>query len=284
MTNKQKGIVAMLISTFGFALMGLFIKLTGDIPVMQKVVFRTYIILITVYIMMCQSNVKISHIRHHKLLILRSILGTFGILLNYYAIDHLILSDSSILFRLSTFSLLLFSWFFLKEKMSKEQLISIIVAFIGVIFVVKPAFDIKIIPYLIAILGALFASAAYTVVRILGKKEQPLAVVFYFACFSSIVLTPFVIFTFQPMTLNQVIFATLAGLSASMGQVGVTYAYKYAPAKEVSIYNYFGVVFSAILSLFIFDAIPDIYSFIGYLIIFGSGYYMYRFNTKKVSI
>lgn len=280
MNDKQKSIAAMLISTFGFSWMGVFVKLTGDIPVMQKVVIRTYIILIAVYLMTRFYHVSIKHISHIKLLTFRSILGTFGIIFNYYAVDHLLLSDASILFRFSTFFLLFFSWFFLKEKMTRNQLLLFFVAFIGVLMIVKPAFDVVIIPYLIALLGAAFAAGAYTVVRILGNKEDPLLVVFFFAAFTSIVLTPIVIWQFTPMTPLQWVYAILAGLSAAVGQVGVTVAYKHAPAKEVSIYNYTGVIFSAIFGFFLFDTLPDTLSFFGYLLIFASGYIMYRMNKK----
>lgn len=265
-------------SALGFALMGVFIKLTGDIPVMQKVVFRTYIIAITVALMMHHYKVPIKGMKHFKLLTLRSVLGTFGIILNYYAVDHLILSDASILFRISTFMLLLFSYVFLGEKISLNQFITIVIAFIGVLFIVKPQMDVALIPYMAAILGATFAGAAYTVVRALGTKEQPLAVVFYFAVFTSVLLTPIAVISYVPMSPLQILYAIFAGLGASMGQVGVTYAYKHAPAREVSIYGYFGVVFSAIFSFLIFNAMPDFFSFLGYLIIFGTAYHMYRLN------
>lgn len=280
MSDRIKSIIAMLVSTLGFALMGLFIKLTGDIPVMQKVVFRTYIIIITTAFMIGHYKVSLRGIRHHKLLVLRSALGTLGIIFNYYALDHLILSDASILFRVSTFLLLLFSWIFLKERISLNQLVTIVIAFIGVLFIVKPQMNVILLPYIAALLGATFAAAAYTVVRALGQREQPLVVVLYFAVFTSLVLTPIAIITYVPMSGLQVLYAILAGLGASMGQVGVTYAYKHAPAKEVSIYGYFGVIFSAILSFFIFDAMPDIYSFIGYLIIFATAYHMYKLNNQ----
>ena len=282
MNNKTKSILAMLVSTLGFALMGVFVKLTGDIPVMQKVVFRTFVIIISTAIMMRYYKVSLKGIGHFKLLTLRSALGTFGILLNYYAVDHLILSDASILFRLSTFLLLLFSWVFLGEKISLKQFLALVLAFIGVLFIVKPQLNIEIVPYLAALLGATFAAGAYTVVRVLGPREEPLVVVFYFAVFTFIVLIPFAIAGYVPMTLTQVIYATLGGLGAALGQVGVTYAYKHAPAKEVSIYGYFGVIFSAFFSFFIFDAIPDAFSFLGYVIIFATAYYMFRENQKDL--
>ncbi len=278
MTSKQKGIIAMLISAFGFSMMGVFIKLTGDIPVFQKVVFRTFIILIVSTVMMHMQKVPFRSIKHHKLLLLRSLLGTFGILLNFYAVDTLLLSDANVLFRLSTILLIIFCWIFLGEHITLDQFTSIVIAFIGVMFVMKPQFSVEIIPYIAAVLGATFAAAAYTTVRALGPREHPLSVVFYFSAFSTVVLFPYLIFNYVPMSGLQVFYATMAGLSAAVGQIGVTVGYKLAPAREISIYNYFGVVFSAFLSVFIFNAMPDALSIVGYLIIFGTSYHMYRKN------
>lgn len=279
MTKKQSSILSMLISALGFSFMGVFVKLTGDIPVIQKAIFRTSTIMVISFFMLKFYNLKLKNIKHHKLLLLRSILGTVGILLNYYALDKLILSDANTIFRLSTVFLIIFCWIFLKEKISFKQLITILVAFIGVVFIMKPALDINIIPYLVAILGAAFAAGAYTTLRPLGGSEHPITIVFYFSAFTTLVLSPYVILNFAPMTSIQLLYAILAGICAAIGQFGVTIAYKLAPAKEVSIYNYFGVVFSGILSIVIFEKFPDVLSIIGYIIVFGTSYYMYKQNS-----
>lgn len=282
MAEKQKSIIAMLISAFGFAWMGVFVKLAGDIPVVQKAWIRSIIIMMTTFIMFKMSGLKFKNIGHKKLLLLRSLLGTIGIVLNYYALDQLILSDASVIFRISTVLLLIFCRIFLHEKINYRQLISILIAFVGVIFVIKPALSLEIVPYIAAFLGATFAAGAYTTVRVLGKSEHPLSVVVFFASFTCLALTPYVLINFQAMTGSQLLFAVLAGLSASVGQIGITTAYKHAPAKEVSIYGYFSVVFSAVLSIFIFDMVPDIFSLIGYVIIFASAYYIYSYKYPKV--
>jgi len=278
MNNKQKSIIAMLISAFGFSLMGVFVKFTGDIPVIQKVMFRVLTIAIVSFIATRLYRIRIREIKHHKLLLLRSLFGTCGILINFYAIDTLILSDANVIFRLSTVFVVILSWIFLNERITKKQLFTILVAFIGIIFIMKPSFSIRLIPYLIALLGSFVAGISYTTLRPLGKSEHPIAVVFYFSTFASIVITPYVLLNFVPMTKTQWLYAILAGMSAVVGQIGITFAYRLAPAKEVSIYGYFGVVFSAIFSMFIFDIAPDILSVIGYIIIFASAYYNYRIS------
>lgn len=282
MTQKQKSVIYMLVSALAFSLMGVFVKLTGDIPVIQKALFRTITITIISFIMFKKSGLKIRKIQHHKLLILRSALGTVGILLNYYALDTLILSDANTLFRLSTVFLIIFSWIFLKERISIKQLATILVAFAGVVLIMKPEFSASMFPYLIALLGAAFAAGAYTTLRVLGGRVKPTVIVLYFSAFTSVILLPFVIVNYVPMTSMQWIYATLAGICAAVGQFGVTLAYKYAPAKEVSIYNYFGVVFSGVFSIVIFSQYPDFLSILGYFIIFGTSFYMYLQNKKEI--
>ncbi len=283
MNDKQKSILAMLISALAFSLMGVFVKSTGDIGVMQKSLFRTATIMIISLIMIKFNNIKLTSIKHHKLLLLRSALGTGGILLNYYAIDHLILSDANIIFRLSTIFLIIFCWILLKEKISKNQALTILIAFIGVIFIVKPQLSVEIYPYLIAILGAAFAALAYTTLRVLGQREHTLSIVFYFSAFTTVILTPYVLTHYEPMSDKQIFYAILAGGCAAIGQLGVTIGYKYAPAKEVSIYNYFGVVFSAVFSIFLFGMIPDALSLLGYGIVFTASYTMYKQNHTKTN-
>lgn len=281
MSDKNKGIIAMIISAFAFALMGVFVKLIGDIPVAQKSLFRNGVSMIIALVLILYNKVDLREIKHHKLLILRSSFGTLGVLLNYYAIDHLILSDANVLFRLSTFLLLIFCYIFLREKVSSKQIIAIVVAFIGMLFIVKPQLSFQP-AYFVAILGATAAALAYTVLRVVGQKEHYLSIVFYFSTFSTIVLLPFVIMNFVQMNTLQVVYAILAGVAASFGQFGVTIAYKYAPAKEISIYNYFGVIFAAFFSMFLFESYPDYLSIVGYLVIFGSSLYMFFNNgTKK---
>ena len=57
-------------------------------------------------------------------------------------------------------------------------------------------------------------------------------------------------------------FLILAGIFASLGQFGVTLAYKYAPAKEISIFDYSNIIFSAILSIFLFG-VKACYAIVG---------------------
>lgn len=282
--NKYKGILFILMAAFFFALMNLFVRLSGDIPSIQKSFFRNLVALIFAYIILKKNKIAFSGEKENlKHLIWRSIFGTLGILCNFYAVDHLVLADASMLNKLSPFFAILFSFFLLKEKISPVQLICVVVAFIGALFIIKPTVvGMNMIPSIIGLLGGLSAGLAYTMVRILGQKgEKGPFIVFFFSTFSCVVTLPYLIFNYHPMSLKQLFILLLAGLAAAGGQFSITSAYCYAPAKELSVYDYSQVVFSAFLGWIVFGQIPDGYSWLGYVIICGTAIFMYLYLRRK---
>lgn len=282
-SKKYKGIVFIVISAFCFALMNMFVKLAGDLPPIQKSFFRNIIAFITASIILAKNRESMKTSKEsYKFLILRSILGTLGILLNFYAIDHLPLADASMLNKMSPFFAIIFSYFILNEKLTIFQALVVVGAFIGSMFVVKPSFsNVALIPALAGLLGGLSAGWAYTLVRKLGLMgtKGPF-IIFFFSCFSCLTTLPFLLFGYHSMTVLQFGYLILAGLSATGGQFAITAAYYNAPAKEISVYDYSQIPFAAILGLIVFSQIPDAYSLLGYVIIISMAILMYLYNIK----
>ncbi|MBU3810453.1 MAG: DMT family transporter [Candidatus Niameybacter stercoravium] len=287
MNQKYKGILYIVLSAFSFAFMNAFVRLAGDLPSIQKSFFRNLVALIFAAIVLKRSKIGFSYKKENlKPLILRSTFGTLGILCNFYAIDKLVLADASMLNKMSPFFAILFSYLLLKEKIDWVQAISVAGAFVGSLFIIKPSFhNVELIPALAGFAGGLAAGAAYTFVRILGQRgEKGPFIVFFFSSFSCVTTLPFLIFQYHAMSLTQVIYLLLAGLAAAGGQFAITAAYCYAPAKEISIYDYSQIIFSAILGFFLFGQIPDFYSGLGYIIICGMAVFMFLYNTGKLKI
>lgn len=282
MNNQQKGILWLVIASLGFSLMGMFVKISGDLPVMQKSLFRNIVgMVIPLYFVIKYNEPLFGQLKNQTLLVARSTFGLVGVLLNYYTIDRMVLSDADMLNKLSPFFTIILCAIFLKERVEKYQVIAIMIAFFGTIFIIKPSFSSDISVALIGILGALFAAFAYTTLRVLGPREKFYTTVFYFSFFSTVVLLPFVIFNYEPMTTTQLIYLLLSGVFATVGQFGITIAYQFAPAKDISIFFYATVLFSAIISLIIFQEYPDIFSYIGYIVIFSASYYMFQKAKTK---
>ncbi len=274
--NILKGILCIIIAGFGFALMSLFVKLSGDLPSMQKGFFRNIIAVFISSIPLIKHWKVINIPRNNTgwlVLISRSVFGTIGLVLNFYAISHISLADSSIIQKLSPFIIIILSYIFFKEEMTRFQVFAIIIAFIGITLIIKPSGNnIISMGALAALLGALCAGIAYTCVRYLGTHNiSGEFIIFFFSSLSSLMLLPYLIFDYRSMTLYQISMLLLAGISATIGQYGVTFAYKFAAAKNISVFDYSQVLFSGIFGYMFFGEFPDFQSLIGYIIVISVG-------------
>ena len=130
LTKKQKGILFIILAAMFFALMNCFVRLSGDLPTVQKSFFRNLVAVFVAFVVLMRSGVGFSYrLEDMPLLLTRSIMGTMGILGNFYAVDHLNIADASMLNKLSPFFAVIFSIFILKEKPKVFQVLGVIIAF-----------------------------------------------------------------------------------------------------------------------------------------------------------
>ena len=273
-SSRTKGILFILLSAFFFSLMSVFVRLSGDVPTMQKAFFRNIVAAAVAAVLLLRSREGNTAWRQNLPdLLLRSTFGLIGILANFWAVDHLGIADANMLNKLSPFFAILMSVFILKEVPSRLEWFCVAVAFFGAALVAKPSTGIISLPALVGIAGGFAAGTAYTYVRKLGLQgTRGPVVVFFFSAFSTLVLLPNLLLRYSPMTGRQLAMLLLAGVSAAGGQLAITAAYQHAPAREISVFDYSQVVYAALFGLFLFGELPDIYSLAGYIIIIGTAF------------
>lgn len=245
--NKTKGIICIILSAFSFTWMFIFVRMAGDVPFIQKTFFRNFFAAIIAAIVIIRSGTSFKWHKENTVgLLMRSIFGTLGMLCNFYAIGKLYTADASILNKLSPFFTIIFSTIILKEKLKPYQAAAVIIAFIGAVFVIQPGGNSFEPAMIVGALGGLGAGLAYTYVRkVTQNGEKGPTVVFFFSAFSCIVLLPYLIFNFAPMTLFQWLVLIGAGIAAAGGQFTITAAYSFAPAREISVFDYTQILFAS---------------------------------------
>ena len=185
--------------------------------------------------------------------------------------------------KMSPFFAILFSFLILKEKVKPAQAVIVAGAFAGSLFIIKPSpLNMELVPALIGLLGGMSAGAAYTFVRSLGiRGEKGPFIVCFFSGFSCLVTLPYLLVRFHGMTWAQLGFLLLAGLAAAGGQFAITAAYCHAPAREISVYDYSQIIFSAVLGFVIFGQVPDRFSVLGYVMICAMAVVMFLYNNRR---
>lgn len=281
--QRYRGILCIILSAFFFALMNVFVRLSGDMPSVQKSFFRNLIAFFIAIALLRRSHAGFSGDRRNlAVLFFRSLFGTLGILCNFYAVDHLLLADASMLNKMSPFFAILFSIWILKERVKLPQLLYVVGAFAGALLILKPTVvGLDLRASLIGLLGGASAGAAYTLVRLLGERgEKGPFIVAFFSGFSCLATLPYLAFNFHPMSLLQFTLLLMAGAAAAGGQFSITAAYTYAPAREISVYDYSQIIFSAVLGFLLFGQVPDLFSWLGYTVICTMAVLMFLYNQR----
>ncbi len=270
MSNKSKGIIFILLSGLSFASMSACVRLAGDVSTFEKAFFRNFVALLITVPMMIKNHVptKLSP-ESRRFVWMRAIFGTVGLVCNYYAIGKINLADANMLNKMSPFFAVIFSALLLGEKMNAKQLLIVLGAFGGSLLIIKPSpSNLLLVPAIVGAIGGMGAGAAYTCLR--GATTHGAAktyVVFFFSAFSTLTLLPLALLDFSLPSPEQLLWLLLCGVFAACGQFSITAAYSYAPAREISVYDYSQIIFSALLGLFLFGQVPDALSFLGYGII-----------------
>ncbi len=291
MTNKQKGIMALVVSAFGFALMGAFVRLADSygehVSSFQKSFFRNIVAAVVAGVMFAiearKTPVSIPK-NGWFVLVLRSVLGTVGIFGHFYALSNIPLGDACMLNKLSPFATVLACAMFLGEKLHARQILAITGAFLGAMFVVKPGFhysQLGALPALAGLIGGIGAGGAYACLRKLGMlKMNASFIILFFSIFSTLATVPFLIFDYHPMTFMQVAILLAAGITATVGQFGVTLAYRFAQSRDVAVYDYTNIIFGTILGFMIFDQLPDVWSWVGVSLILVMAFVMHLHGKR----
>lgn len=276
MNNRVKGILCIVVSAFGFALMAAFVRLCDDcgapVSSFQKSFFRNIVALavaLAVFAARGRGAGGPLAMRDKALIALRSLLGTIGIFANFYALSHIPIAEGQTLNKTAPFFTVLFAWAFLGERSSLRQLLVILLAFAGVLLIVRPGFAGEAaFPLGIGLSSGVCAGGAYACVRALGRRGVDGAlIILVFSAFSCCASVPFMVHRPDPMTLRQVLTLFGAGAGAAIGQFGITAAYRFASPRSIAVFDYSSILFAAVFGFFLFGQVPDAVSVAGMILI-----------------
>lgn len=283
MSNKQKAILLMLFSTFSFSVMQLIVKLTsGVFPTMEQVLLRNLITLfIGAFLVVKNRDSFFGKRENWPALLGRSVFGYIGVVGYFYATSNMNVADASLLHRSSPFFVILFSAIFLKNRLKRVQIFTLLLAFAGSVLVINPTFNVNIIPALVGVISAAGAGGAYVLINYLKGKESNATIIFCFSLLSCLLSLALGVSDFVMPHGAQWLMLLGIGVFAGIGQITLTQAYKMTEPGEVSIINYSGILFSAMLGFVFLQELLSLRTVLGIALIFTAALTLYFAKESK---
>ena len=282
----DRGILLMLLASLSFAAMGGFAKVISQIlPPVEVTFFRNIFGVVLVGIAIWKVPLKQKGGRPF-LLLFRGSMGFTALLAYFYIMAHIPLGEAVTYNKTSPIFVAIFAYIFLNEKLHKSALLAIVIGFVGILLVAQPvggSFDKYDI---LGIFSGIGAALAYTSIRELRSYYDTRAIVMSFMAVGTVaplllmLVTPYVEVSeeFDWMFARFVmpegiewLYVTAVGIFATISQLLMTKAYELTKAGIVGTIGYSNIVFAVIIGIMLGDAIPDIWTVLGIILVIFSG-------------
>lgn len=256
------GVKYMLIATFMFTLMKVFVKLVPHIPVVEVILFRSLISLGISVFYLKRQRVSVWGV-NKKVLILRGITGAIALITYFSLLQQIPLATMSALQYLAPIFTAILGIFLVKEKVKSWQWLFFGVSFAGVLVIQGFDARISLLHLCMGIGASLFMGLAYNFIRMLKTSEHPLVIIFYFP----LIVLPIVgvwsaMVWVQPVGWDWLILLAV-GLCTQIAQFFMTKSYQREELSKVSILNYIGIVYALGFGWLLFDETFNLMTYAG---------------------
>ena len=283
----MSAVAYMIISALGFSVMGLFVKLASlrGFPVLEIITVRAGISLVLSY-----WDIKRARVRafgfNRKILVLRGVLGFLALLAVYTSLTLLPLAEATLIQYLHPLFTAILAWHFLKEPISRETTLCLLLAILGLLIISQPqsveAQKISAVALSIAVAGAAMSGGAYTTVRYLSKTEHPSVIILYFPliCFPLTIVLGWQ--DFKIPTGSDWLILLSIGVFTQIGQIGLTRGIAMETAGKAAAISYIQIVFAAILGIMVLGETLSVNTIIGSVFIV-SGLAVNQLSISKLN-
>ncbi|CAA6821543.1 MAG: FIG00732228: membrane protein [uncultured Sulfurovum sp.] len=284
--GMDRGVLFMLLASLSFAFMGGFAKVVSEVlPPVEVTFFRNIFGVVLVGISIYKVPLKQTGGKF-LLLVFRGSMGFAALLAYFYLIANIPLGDAITYNKTSPIFVAIFAYLFLNEKLGRNALLAIAIGFIGILFVAQPvggSFDKYDV---LGIFSGIGAALAYTSIRELRKYYDTRAIVMSFMGIGTLaplmlmLITPYLNVSssldwmFAEFIMPEGItwfYVTAVGIFATISQLLMTKAYELTKAGIVGTISYTNIIFGVLIGISLGDAIPNIWTFLGIILVISSG-------------
>lgn len=196
---------------------------------------------------------------------------------NFVALNYLSLTVTSAIMFSSPIIVCLLSFTVLGERVGIWRLSAILIGFLGVLIVIRPGGESFHIAMLLPVFNAISLAVYSIMTRRLAGVVSTEILQFYMGMLGTLALMPFAIWHWQaPQDPGIWLILISTGVFGWAGHQLLTNAHRFGSANTLMPYTYSFMIYLAIISYFLFNETPDIWTIIGALVIVGSGLIIWK--------
>jgi drug/metabolite transporter (DMT)-like permease len=261
--------MAIFISTAGGACVR---KLAGEIPTMELVFFRNVVALVILLPWMMKQGFGTLRTTRLPLYGLRVFFAYSAMLMLFFALAEMPIADVYALqYTIPLFTILL-AVLILKQKADAYSWVATLIGFAGVLIVMRPGVIELTLAAICALTSACMSAGSNTTLKLLSRTESAGRITVY----SNLLMLPCaaipMLFVWITPTAQQWPWMIGVAVFSAIGGYCFTRAVGAADARVVQPFQFTRMIFATAIGYVLFVELPDIWTWIGAAVIFGSTY------------
>lgn len=273
--STLRGIMWMCLASVLFAVMHVMVRIVSEeIHALEIAFFRNVFGLLVFAPTVMASGLLFLRTERIRLHAVRGVVNVFAMLMFFTALTIAPLAQVTALgFTAPLFAAIL-SVIFLGEVFRARRWTAIALGFLGTMVILRPG----LIPIDLGSALVLGSAALWAVtlilIKMLSRTETSLTIAAWMNIFLAVFsLIPALLVWVTP-SLTAFFWLILIGLSGTGAQVLMTQALKEADPTAVMPFDFTKLIWVAILAAWLFDEVPDVWTFVGAFIVFGATFYL----------
>ncbi len=256
--------------------------LSSELPVVQIIWARYFFMVIFTlpfYLVFFQKKFLIP--KNIPIQILRSVFLFISTICFFYAISIISLTEALALAFIYPMISTLLSSIILKEKVGHKRWIAVFFGFVGALIIIRPGFEIIRFASLAGVGTGVFY-AFYVISTKKLSNDTPFLTLTFSGLVGAIIISIFVPVAWISPSYHQWIIMISMAIVGTLGHFFLILSLKFADASKLAPLGYFEIVTNIIISYYFFNDFPDLWVWIGLVIIIASGIYIsVRENINK---
>lgn len=281
--HTSLGILLKLGAVAAFSIMYVAIRLAQPAPIGEVIFFRGFFALVPLIAVSFFTNGPQSLIRtaHPWLHLRRSAAGTASMFLNFAAVTRLPLADITAFSFVAPIFATVLAALLLHENVGPHRAAAVVVSFGGVLLMAAPhGFSGLTIATgsslgaTFAISGAMLSAFVVVFIRQMSGTEHSEAIVFYFMVVCAAAGAVTMLWEHITFETTALFWLTMTGILGGIGQVCMTYSYRYAEPSLLASFDYTAMIWAVAFGYFVFAEIPEKIVLGGAGVVIASGLYI----------
>ena len=208
--------------------------------------------------------------KNFKFYFIRGLFNLPMMILGFGALVYVPFEQFKALHFLSPIIVVLLSFIIFREKVYMYRILALVIGFIGMLIIVRPGIVDFNIGTIMILISLTFWSLIIIVSKFVSKDDSPITMVTYQYTLMTFFTLPLAIYFWQMPSLQSLIFVFIGAISGTILHLSLALSYKYAELSVTQPVWFSGLIFGSAFGFFVFNETPDVWTWIGGIVVFSS--------------